>query len=234
MKKLMIIAALLIGSVTTAEAQVLKNLLNKVSSALTSNTTTENTTTTESTTQSVATDVLTGLATSLISEVVGDAVTTTSIVGSWSYSKPAVQFTSEDLLTQAGGAAVASTIEGKLTEGLAKIGLTEGGMTYTFAADSTCTIVVGKRTINGTYTLNSETKEITMKLTSGLLNINIATLTMTLSQNANGIDLVGKADKLLQLIQTTISSSKNSTLSSIGSMVANYDGMMIGFSFVKK
>ena len=73
-----------------------------------------------------------------------------------------------------------------------------------------------------------------MKLTSGLLNINIATLTMTLSQNANGIDLVGKADKLLQLIQTTISSSKNSTLSSIGSMVANYDGMMIGFSFVKK
>ena len=46
---------------------------------------------------------------------------------------------------------------------------------------------------------------------------------MTLSQNANGIDLVGKADKLLQLIQTTISSSKNSTLSSIGSMVANYE-----------
>jgi len=233
MKKLMIIAAVLMCSVSTAEAQTLKNLFNKVSSALTGKTETTTTTTTTTTTESVATDVLTGLAYSLLGQVVGEVVTPTSIVGTWTYAKPAVQFTSEDLLTQAGGAAVAAKVEEKLAEGLAKIGVKEGSMTYTFNADSTFTIAVGKRTVKGTYTLNSETKEITMKLTSGLLGINLATFTMTLSQGIDGIDLVSKADKLLQFVQTTISSSKNTTLSSIGALVGKYDGMMIGFSFKK-
>ena len=230
----MIIAALLIGSVTTAEAQSWKDALKKVASSLTSSSTTTTTTTTQQDTTSTATSILGNLANTLIDSVLGNEVTAESIVGTWIYSKPAVLFTTEDLLTQAGGVAVANTVENKLAEGLAKVGVKEGSMTYTFNEDKSFAIVVGSRTIKGTYELNSESKEVTLNFTSGILDLKIAKLTMTLSQNADGIDLVGKADKLLQLIQTTISSSKNSTLSSIGSMVANYDGMIIGFSFVKK
>ena len=155
-------------------------------------------------------------------------------MGTWTYAKPAVQFTSEDLLTKAGGVAAASVVEGKLAEGLAKIGVKEGAMTYTFNEDKTFAIAIGKRTIKGTYELNGETKEVTLNFGSGLLDLKIAKLTMTLTKTGDNIDLVSNADKLLKLIQTTISTSKNSTLSTIGSLVANYDGMMIGFSFTKK
>ena len=102
------------------------------------------------------------------------------------------------------------------------------------AEDKTFAIAIGKRTIKGTYELNGETKEVTLNFGSGILDLKIAKLTMTLTKTGDNIDLVSNADKLLKLIQTTISTSKNSTLSTIGSLVANYDGMMIGFSFTKK
>ena len=248
MKKLMIIAALLICSVATAEAQSWKDALKKVATQAatqavtqaTSNTTsteskaTESTSTSTATTSSSTTSLLGNLASSIIGSVLGTQVSEESIVGTWTYTKPAVQFTSEDLLTKAGGVAAASVVEGKLAEGLAKVGVKEGAMTYTFNEDKTFAIAIGKRTIKGTYELNGETKEVTLNFGSGILDLKIAKLTMTLTKTGDNIDLVSNADKLLKLIQTTISTSKNSTLSTIGSLVANYDGMMIGFSFTKK
>jgi hypothetical protein len=239
MKKLMIIAALLICSVATAEAQSWKDALKKVATqaatqAVTQATSTENKATETTTTSSTSTGLLGNLASSFLGSVLGTQVTEESIVGTWTYAKPAVQFTSEDLLTKAGGVAAANVVEGKLAEGLAKIGVKEGAMSYTFNEDDTFAIAIGKRTIKGTYELNSETKEITLNFGSGILDLKIAKLTMTLTKTGDNIDLVSNADKLLKLIQTTISTSKNSTLSTIGSLVANYDGMMIGFSFTKK
>ena len=250
MKKLMIIAALLICSVATAEAQSWKDALKKVATqaatqAVTQATSTTTTTSTESkatestststaTTTSTSTGLLGNLASSILGSVLGTQVSEESIVGTWTYTKPAVQFTSEDLLTKAGGVAAASVVEGKLAEGLAKVGVKEGAMTYTFNEDKTFAIAIGKRTIKGTYELNGETKEVTLNFGSGILDLKIAKLTMTLTKTGDNIDLVSNADKLLKLIQTTISTSKNSTLSTIGSLVANYDGMMIGFSFTKK
>lgn len=247
MKKLMIIAALLICSVATAEAQSWKDALKKAATQAatqavtqaTSNATsteskaTESTSTSTTTTTSTSTSLLGNLASSIIGSVLGTQVSEESIVGTWTYTKPAVQFTSEDLLTKAGGVAAASVVEGKLAEGLAKVGVKEGAMTYTFNEDKTFAIAIGSRTIKGTYELNAETKEITFNFGSGILDLKIAKLTMTLTKTGNNIDLVSNADKLLKLVQTTISTSKNSTLSGIGSLVAGYDGMMIGFSFTK-
>ena len=233
MKKLMIIAALLICSVATAEAQSWKDALKKAATQAATQAVTQATTSTESTDASSTASVLGNLASSIIGSVLGTEVTEESIVGTWTYSKPAVQFTSEDLLTKAGGVATASIVEGKLAEGLAKIGVKEGAMTYTFNEDDTFAIAIGKRTIKGTYELNPSTKEITFNFGSGILDLKIAKLTMTLTKTGNNIDLVSNADKLLKLIQTTISTSKNSTLSTIGSLVSGYNGMMIGFSFTK-
>ena len=244
MKKFMIFAALLICSIATAEAQSWKDALKKAATqaasqvatqAVTSTTTSTESTATESTTttSSSTTSLLGNLASSIIGSVLGTQVTEESIVGTWTYSKPAVQFTSEDLLTKAGGVAAAEVVEGKLAEGLAKVGIKEGAMTYTFNEDKSFVIAVGSRTIKGTYELNGQTKEVTMNFGSGILDLNIAKLTMTLTKTGNNIDLVSNADKLLKLIQTTISTSKNSTLSTISALVSNYDGMMIGFSFTK-
>lgn len=242
MKKLMIIAAALICSVATAEAQSWKDALKKVATQAASQAATQattqaaTTTTTETTTPPAGNStasVLGNLASSIIGSVLGTQVTQESIVGTWTYSKPAVQFTTEDLLKKAGGVAAAAVVEEKLAEGLGKLGIKEGAMSYTFNEDKSFEMNVGKRTIKGTYELDNQSKEITLNFGSGILDLKIAKLTMTLTKTGNNIDLVSNADKLLKLIQTTISTSKNTTLSTIGSLVSGYDGMMIGFSFTK-
>jgi hypothetical protein len=244
MKKLLLIAALMIGSMSVANAQSFKDLLkNAATQAATqaisqglgnsssSSTTTTTTTTTENTSSTTA-STLGNLASSLLGKVLGTSVNQESIVGTWTYSQPAVQFTSEDLLSQAGGAAAASVVEGKLAEGLSKIGVKAGAMSYTFNEDKTFVMTIGKRSVKGTYELNAETKEITFHFGQGKLS-SLAKLTMTLTKTGDNIDLVSKADKLLKLVQTTISSSSNSTLSTIGKLTEGFDGMMIGFSFTK-
>ena len=245
MKNVFMIAAVLICSVSVAEAQSFKDLLKQAATKAateaatqtitnaTSNTTTSTEATTTSTTSNTTTSALGNLASSLLGAVLGTQVSEESIVGTWTYSKPAVQFTSEeDLLKQAGATAAASMIEGKLAEGLAKIGLKEGSMSYTFNEDKSFVMTIGKRTVKGTYELNPETKEITFHFGQGRLG-DLVKHTMTLTKTGSNIDLVGNADKLLKLVQNTISSSKNSTLASIGKLTEGYDGMMIGFSFTK-
>ncbi len=246
MRKIAIVAALLICSVASAEAQSWKDALKKVATqaatqAVTQATTTESTQATQTTTtttqsapatQSSTQSLLGGLANSLIGAVLGTQVTEESIVGTWTYVKPAVQFTTEDLLKKAGGAAAASVVEGKLAEYLAKVGVKEGSMVYTFNEDKSFTMTLGKRTINGTYELNQSTKEVTLSFGKGMLG-GLAKHTLYLTKTGNNIDLVGNADKLLKLIQTTISASSNNTLATIGKLTEGYDGMMLGFSFTK-
>jgi hypothetical protein len=243
MKRLFMIAAVLICSVSVAEAQSFKDLLKQAATkaateaatqAITKATTstTSTTTNTETTTSNTTVSALGNLATSLLGSVLGTQVSEESIVGTWTYSKPAVQFTTEDLLRQAGGAAAASMVEDKLAEGLTKIGLNAGAMSYTFNEDKSFVITIGKRTIKGTYELDPTTKEITFHFGQGKLG-DLVKHTMTLTKTGSNIDLVGNADKLLKLVQNTISSSKNTTLSTIGKLAEGYDGMMIGFSFTK-
>lgn len=235
MKKLLIITALMLGSMSMANAQSFKDLFKNVATqaatqALTQATGNSNS---SSTTESATTvNALGNLASSLLGQVLGTQVSQESIVGTWTYSKPAVQFTTEDLLKQAGGAAAASIVEDKLAEMLAKVGVKTGAMSYTFNEDKTFVMTIGKRSVKGTYELNPDTKEITFHFGSGKLS-QLAKLTMTLTKTGNNIDLVSNADKLLKLVQTTVSSSSNSTLSTIGKLTEGFDGMMIGFSFTK-
>ena len=106
------------------------------------------------------------------------------------------------------------------------------GVYMRFNEDKSFTMTLGKRTINGTYELNQSTKEVTLSFGKGMLG-GLAKHTLYLTKTGNNIDLVGNADKLLKLIQTTISASSNNTLATIGKLTEGYDGMMLGFSFTK-
>ena len=74
-------------------------------------------------TESSAGDVLT----SVFNNIIGTkTVTSKSLVGSWTYSEPAVAFSSQKLLNQAGGAVIANTVQKKLGNSLSKYGFTSG------------------------------------------------------------------------------------------------------------
>ena len=57
--------------------------------------------------------------------------------------------------------------------------------------------------------------------------------TRKMTKTANGISLLFDQKKLLNLIKTIGSLKGNSTLSALGTIANNYDGMRVGFEMTK-
>ena len=163
-------------------------------------------------------------------EKVVNAVTgnqTIDMTGTWTYSGSAIEFESDNLLQKAGGAAAAAVAEKKLDEQLAKVGIKDGQVSFTFNADSTFTSTVGKRTMTGTYSYDATDKVVHLRYFK-LLNMNAK-----VNCTSTNMDLLFNSDKLLKLIAFISSKSSNTTLKTISSLADSYDGMMLGFALKK-
>lgn len=152
---------------------------------------------------------------------------TIDMSGTWNYKGSAVEFESENLLMQAGGAAAATMAENKLNEQLSKVGIRDGKMNFTFNADSTFTSTVGRKTLRGTYSYDASTKQVDLKFLK-LLNLHAK-----VNCNANSMELLFNSDKLLKLLAFIGSKSNSTALKTVSSLADNYDGMMLGFELSK-
>ena len=164
-------------------------------------------------------------------EKVVNAVTgksTASMEGTWIYTGSAIEFESDNLLQKAGGSVAAGAAESKLNEQLAKVGIKEGQMSFTFNADSTFTAKVGAKSIKGTYSYDTSTQHVNLKF------MKLIPLNAKVNCTSAKMDLLFNSDKLLKLITLISSKSNNTTLKTIGSLANSYDGMMLGFALKKE
>lgn len=162
-----------------------------------------------------------------VKEITGTNVVN-DITGTWVYNGTAVQFESDNLLNKAGGAVAASTVESKLDEQLAKIGIKAGATSFTFNEDGSFSSLIGKRTVKGTYTYDSSTSTLNLKY-AGLVGMNSA-----VSGSSSTISLLFDADKLLQLVTFLGSKVNNTTIKTISTLAESYDGMKLGLEMTKK
>lgn len=144
----------------------------------------------------------------------------------WKYSKPGCAFTSENLLAQAGGEIAANKVEEKLSEYYSKFGFSSSNTYFTFKTDGTFAAKIDGKPWQGNYTFDEKTHAIQMK---GL----ILSMSGYATKTANGISLLFDQKKLLNLIKTIGSLKGNSTLSALGTIANNYDGMRVGFEMTK-
>lgn len=144
----------------------------------------------------------------------------------WKYSKPGCAFTSENLLAKAGGEIAASKVENKLEGYYKKFGFSSSNTYFTFNTDGTFSAKIDGKAWNGTYTFDEKTHAIQLK---GLLLSASGYATKT----TNGISLLFDQKKLLNLIKTLSAFKGSSTLSAVGSIANNYDGMQVGFEMTK-
>lgn len=144
----------------------------------------------------------------------------------WKYSKPGCAFTSENLLAQAGGEIAANKVEEKLSEYYSKFGFSSSNTYFTFKTDGTFAAKIDGKPWQGNYTFDEKTHAIQMK---GL----ILSMSGYATKTANGISLLFDQKKLLNLIKTIGSLKGSSTLSAIGTIANNYDGMRVGFEMTK-
>lgn len=144
----------------------------------------------------------------------------------WKYSKPGCAFTSENLLAKAGGEIAASKVEDKLEGYYKKFGFSSSNTYFTFNTDGTFSAKIDGKAWNGNYTFDEKTHAIQLK---GLLLSASGYATKT----TNGISLLFDQKKLLNLIKTLSAFKGSSTLSAVGSIANNYDGMQVGFEMTK-
>ena len=144
----------------------------------------------------------------------------------WKYSKPGCAFTSENFLAQAGGEIAANKVEEKLGEYYSKFGFSSSNTYFTFKTDGTFAAKIDGKSWQGNYTFDEKTHAIQMK---GL----ILSMSGYATKTTNGISLLFDQTKLLNLIKTMGALKGSSTLSAIGTIANNYDGMRVGFEMTK-
>ena len=219
MKKIFLIGALVASGFFCQNANAQSLLQNLLSGSSISNTSKQSTSDTK---QNVG-----NLIGNLISSVTGDLTTTqANLIGEWSYTDPSVQFESENMLTQAGGSAIATKCETKLAQYYKVVGIKPGAVVFTFAEDGTCTYAVGSRKSQGTYVFNKEDKTVSITTATG------QTVKTYVTISGSKMALCFDGTKLLTLFNSI--SSKFQALSTVSALASNYNGMKVGFKFERK
>lgn len=172
-----------------------------------------------------ASDAISGLVSGLLGN---KKVTLENMVGTWSYTGPAVCFQSENFLQQAGGAAAAGTIEGKLKPYYNKLKLNK--MTLTVNEDGTFSMGTGKMQATGTITFNGD--EIYFNFTA-MGQISLGKVRAYVTQTANTMSVMFDATKLVNIVKTVASVSNNASVSAVSSLLQSYDGICVGFKLKK-
>ena len=144
----------------------------------------------------------------------------------WKYNKPGCAFTSENLLAKAGGDIAANKIESELSTYYNKAGFSSSNTYFKFNTDGTFESKIHGKSWKGTYTFDEKTHAITMK---GLL----LSISGFATKKTSGVSLLFESKKLLTLVQALTVLSGNSTLSTIGNITKNYDGVRVGFDLAK-
>ncbi|MCF0176778.1 MAG: DUF4923 family protein [Bacteroidales bacterium] len=168
-------------------------------------------------------DVLSGVG-DIISKTLG--ITTTDIVGVWTYQEPAVLFESDDMLTKAGGQVAAQKVAQTLDGYYQKVGITPGKMKMSFDKNGNFTQSIGGKTLSGTYTL--ENGNINLVYSGGVQQI-----IGTTQFEGNNLVVVVDVTKLLNAVKSLSGYTNNAAISTIAALAANFNGMKAGFRFSK-
>lgn len=212
MKKFLALIIISMGMVMgqNAYAQGLESLLNKAVSAVSS-------ATGNSTAGNVVSD--------LLAKYTGSVTTTkANLVGTWNYTDPKVQFESDNLLSDAGGSAMAQKVESKLALAYKAVGISEGKLKFTFTDDNKVTYTIGGKEFSGTYTFDEQNKTVSLNIPK--VNKGI---TAYVTVSGNQMCLCFDSSKVMSLF-TSVASRFSENIANIA---GNYNGMKTGFLFTK-
>lgn len=152
--------------------------------------------------------------------------TADNIIGTWSYSEPAIVFTSDNILAKAASKIAANKVEKKLQEQLSKYGIQPGAFTMTFKEDGTFTETLKGKTTQGKWAVKNSKLQLTI--------IGVKTLSVTTQIDGKDMQFVTDATKLLNLFKTLGAKSSNSNIKTVASLMKSVNGMQAGITLRKQ
>lgn len=217
------LAFLLIFASSTASAQSLSDLLNSLGKGQTQQT--QQSQDSSATQKGGLGDLLSGVAGAL--GLGNSKAGIEQLVGTWSYSGPAVSFKSDNFLLKAGGAAASATVEKKLEPYYKTAGLTS--LVVTINNDSTFTFKGRRASLSGTIERNESNGTYLFHFRA-FKKVNIGSMEAYISLNGkNAMELTFDVSKLMTLMQRISALSNSSTLKGASALLEQYDGMTAGF-----
>ncbi len=218
MKKFIILAIMAV-TVNTANAQLGDLLKNVATSAASS-----------------AATAATGSSTvgNIVANLLGTAtVNENTLVGTWTYSQPAVVFESEEVLKNIASTAASAKIEKTLQNQLTKLGFTPGKISITFNKDKTGSLTYNAKTNKSlpfTWSVNGH--DLSLRLGGQLISQLSKEFILNVKITGNTLQVAADASKLMELVQQILGNT-NSTLSVISSMIKNVNGLYLGLKYTK-
>ena len=177
-----------------------------------------------------STDLVNGLGALIENATSNENITEADIVGTWSYSAPAVSFKSDNFLKKAGGVAAATAIESKLKPYYSSAGIDKTVLTVN--NDKSFAMKVGKTTLNGT--LQKDTANNMFVFNFSILGFNAFSSSAFVAKSATGtIAITFDVSKLEKIVTAVATFSGNSTAQSVASLLSSYDGIRAGFRMKK-
>ena len=149
-----------------------------------------------------------------------------NIIGTWSYTEPAIVFTSDNFLTQAAAKLASNKLETKLQTYLTKYGIKPGTFSMTFNEDGTYVRKLNGRTSRGTWTIQDSKLMLTIA--------GIKTVAITTQIDGSDMQFVTDATKLLNFFKTMGAKSTNANLQTITSLMKSVKGMQAGITLHKQ
>lgn len=177
-----------------------------------------------------STDLVNGLGALIENATSNENITEADIVGTWSYSAPAVSFKSDNFLKKAGGVAAATAIESKLKPYYSSAGIDKTVLTVN--NDKSFAMKVGKTTLKGT--LQKDTANNMFVFNFSILGFNAFSSSAFVAKSATGtIAITFDVSKLEKIVTAVATFSGNSTAQSVASLLSSYDGIRAGFRMKK-
>ena len=193
---------------------------------------------TENTTTQDGSSTIASAAESVLGSLLGTVISKTvpvSLPGTWTYNGIASAIETENALTTLAASTYKEKLEAKLDGYLQKVGIVPGVATITYNADNTFTIASSTKTIaSGTYTYDTQTKEIVMKLGKVY---SYMTMEGTVTATTGGAQVLFDANKFLAFAKKAIkvvgAGKDNSTLNTIANLAEQVTGLKLGFDMKK-
>lgn len=152
--------------------------------------------------------------------------TAEKLVGTWSYTEPAIVFTSDNILAKAASKIAANKVEKKLQEQLSKYGIKPGSFTMTFNEDGTFSETLKGKTTKGKW----EVKDSKLVLSV----VGLKAISITTQIDGKDLQFVTDATKLLNLFKTIGAKSNNSSIKTVASLMKSVNGMQAGITMRKQ
>ena len=172
--------------------------------------------------------ILTSVLGSVLSNVLfgGSTFDQSGILGSWNYSAPSAAFTTQQALTNAGGAATVANMASSLASNYSNIGINRNNTSFSFLDGNKFSAKVNGIPFSGTYTYNPQNGEIALKTATETIKGNV-------TKTEKGMGLMFDSAQMVNILQKEGKVSNTAAVQAVSKLAKSANGARVGFELTK-